>query len=353
MNKILFNSTIDNLIGMKMQSPQRLPQGSERFDVIDRLVDLCRNQNTLNVNILIDDTFHSIDWPVDFSEYETPQRPRPSPQQLFRNGDYLDPESVQLIGKYLHACDFDTLTYYTIGPAEFLQNTQNRNDWFFYIDYFLDSQRSSLADSAAAVSDMIAWTYDRRHQSQFRWVNNANAMLLHVLEELEESQIDTALIIENTRYYYEGLLHENDSAMTLQSYLENRAKSCGMYPEVEYCFSYTRDRIKPAEFGHAFMMKSFASALVALQNDTCSLWKERSEKDKINLMTYCQVPGQFIDFVTRTYGFIFRAFHGIKPQPGERALMQYWNVCNRWICGSLVWHLTTKRYNRGNIVFPR
>jgi hypothetical protein len=330
-----------------------LPQGDERYDIIDRLLEAARGKGTLTTSVLIDDEYHRVDWPIDFSDYQVTRRPRPSPQRLFRSEGYVDPEAIELIGKYLHACDFDTLTYYTIGPGEYLQNTQDRNDWFFYIDYFHDSDRTSPEEADAAVRDMIAWTYDRSHRSRIQWVNNANAMLRQILAELEKDGVDTTAIVENTRYYYEGLFRESDAGMTLQGYLENRRKSCGMYPEVEYCFAYTGRRLQPEERGRAHMMKECAAAIIGLQNDTCSLWKERNEPGHISLRSYCQTPRQFLTLVTSTYQAQLESFHRIKPEPSDVALAEYWDVCNRWICGSLLWHITTRRYNRGNIILPR
>ncbi|MBM3226126.1 MAG: hypothetical protein FJZ47_20350 [Candidatus Tectomicrobia bacterium] len=98
-------------------------------------------------------------------------------------------------------------------------------------------------------------------------------------------------------------------------------------------------------------MKQYTAALIALQNDTYSLRKEQDEPDHLSLRHYYQTtPEQFLSAVVQTYDETLQAFVRMQP-PAQTALRTYWNVCNQWICGSLLWHLTSKRYNPGHSAF--
>lgn len=313
---------------------------SDKFTIIDNLIEKNREKTFINVNTLGEDKFYYVDLMIDFSEYFVTKKGYQIPQKVF---EIIHENLSNDLNSFFEKCDLEVLAYYTCNSLKYLQNYQDYMDFIFYIDYYLDSGKQSDEEARESVYDLINWTKNRKYKSSIRWVNNANSMLKSIWEELESNQINTDAILENTRYYYKSLLKENDKTMFQQEYLENRMNTIGVYPSLAYCFAYTGYQLSAEDFGTSVVMKHLTSAMISLQNDLFSLYKETNEPNHINLRMYYSSVDEFLQAVTTTYENCFKAFISIKPQQ-SCSLLEYWRVCNQWICGSLLWHMTSRRY---------
>jgi hypothetical protein len=322
-----------------------VPQDS-RYARVDALIEKLRHRDRVTFDIQVDGLRHRVEWPLDFSEYRVIASKTPDSLHLSTRGHF--PE-LEVLRSHLSHGDFDLLTYYTCSTssARYLQNSQDRMDWFFALDYFVDGQEMPLEVRQEVVRDLTAWLEDRSHRSRLPWVNSLNAMLRVILEDMERDGLETAHVVQALRGYFEGFLLEFDRTVPLERYLENRARTIGMGPEVESCFAYLGRPLPPQDRGPAERMKELAAHLVALQNDALSLSKEESEEQgHLRLKTYFPDSREYVLFLTGFYQARYADFLAQRPQsPGP--LEDLWKVCYQWICGSLVWHLTSRRYNQG------
>ncbi|MBD2534683.1 hypothetical protein H6G97_36500 [Nostoc flagelliforme FACHB-838] len=314
---------------------------SDKFILIDNLLEKNCEETFINTNILVEDKLYHVDWIIDFSEYSIIKRDYQVPQKILETINENISNDIKI---FFEKCDFEVLAYYTCNSLKYLQNHQDNMDWIFYIDYYLDSGKQSDEEVKQSLYDLIIWTKNRKHKSSITWVNNANLMLKNILEELESNEINTDAILENTRYYYKSLLKENDKTMFQQEYLENRMNTIGVYPTLAYCFAYTGCELSAEDFATSVIMKHLTSIMIGLENDLFSLYKEANEPNYINLRMYYSSVDEFLRAVTTTYENCFKAFISIKPQE-SCSLLEHWRVCNQWICGSLLWHMTSRRYN--------
>jgi hypothetical protein len=328
------------------QTQLRVVARDSRYAHVDALIGKLRGRDRVTFDIQVDGLRHRVEWPLDFSEYHVIASTSPASLHLSTRGHF--PELEVLRSHLLHS-DLDLLTYYTCssGSARHLQNSQDRMDWFFALDYFVDGPEMPLELREEVVRDLTAWLEDRSHRSRLTWVNSLNSMLRVVLEDIERDGLDTSLIVRDTRGYFEGFLLEFDRTVPLERYLENRARTIGMRPEVESCFAYLGRPLPLQERGQAERMKELAAYRVALQNDALSLCKEEGqEQGHLHLKTYFPDSREYVSFLTGFYQARYADFLAQRPRrPGP--LEDLWRVCYQWICGSLVWHLTSRRYNLG------
>lgn len=317
-----------------------------RYQRVDSLIETLKRRDSVAYALQVDGARHRIEWPVDFSAYQVLASTTPVSLGLATRGDFPELERLR---PHLLRGGFDLLTYYTCSTrsVRYLQNSQDRMDWFFALDAFVDGQDLSAEQRTDVVRDLCAWLGDRGHQSQTRWVNTLNAMLRVILEDLEGDGIDTSRLIQDTRGYFEGFLLEFDPTVTLPRYLENRALTIGMRPEVEFCFAYSGLTLSPEERRVGERMKELAAHLVALQNDALSQSKEEAqEQGHLNLKAYFPEPQPYVEALNGLYRTRYDALRSLRPgRPGPLEVL--WNICAQWVCGSLVWHLTTPRYDLG------
>ncbi|WNG62031.1 hypothetical protein F0U59_50510 [Archangium gephyra] len=324
----------------------RIVSQDSRYAHLDALIGKLRERDRVTFDLQVDGLRHRVEWPLDFSEYRVIASTTPASLHLSTRGSF--PELEVLRSHLLHS-DLDLLTYYTCSTssARYLQNSQDRMDWFFALDFFVDGPGMPPELREEVVRDLTTWLENRSHRSRLTWVNSLNAMLRVVLEDIEHDGLDTALIVRDTRRYFEGFLLEFDRTVPLERYLENRARTIGMGPEVESCFAYLGKPLPLQERGPAERMKELAAYLVALQNDTLSLRKEEGqEQGHLHLKTYFPDSREYVSFLNGFYQARYADFLAQRPRsPGP--LEDLWKVCSQWICGSLVWHLTSRRYNLG------
>jgi hypothetical protein len=333
----------------KAEAPQKLlrevPHDS-RYVHLNGLIEQLQMRDRVTFDLQVDGLRHRVDWPLDFSEYQVIASTYPIPMQLRTRGHF--PEFEVLDSHLLHS-DLDLLTYYTCScsSARYLQNSQDRMDWFFALDYFVDRPGMSQELREDVVRDLIAWLADRSHLSRLPWVNTLNAMLRVVLEDIEHDGLDTSSIVRDTRGYFEGFLLEFDRTVSLERYLENRSRTIGMRPEIEFCFAYLGRSLPLQERGPAERIKELSAYLVALHNDTLSQSKEEGQEEgHLHLKSYFPDSRKYVSFLTDFYQARYADFMAQRPRsPGP--LEDLWKTCHQWICGSLVWHLTSRRYNLG------
>ncbi|WP_095981632.1 terpene synthase family protein [Melittangium boletus] len=313
---------------------------------MDELIQKLGSKDKVAFDIQVDGARHRVDWPLDFSEYRVIASTYPVALGLCERGSF--PELEQLRSHLTHS-DLDLLTYFTSSSDSplYLQNSQDRMDWFFALDYFVDGPSVPPELREEVVRDLTGWLDDRSHVSRLPWVNTLNALLRIVLEDIEREGLDTSIIVRDTRGYFEGFLLEFDQKVPLERYLENRCKTIGMRPELEFCFAYLGTPLPAHERDLAERMKRAAADLVALQNDVLSLSKEEAqEQEHLRLKSYFPDSRRYVSFLNRFYEARFTSFLALRPrEPGP--LEAFWEVCSQWISGSLVWHLTSRRYNLG------
>jgi hypothetical protein len=330
----------------KTQPHLRAVRQDPRYAYIDELIQKLGRKDKIVFDIQVDGSRHRVDWPLDFSEYRVIASTYPVALGLSERGHF--PELEQLRPHLLHG-DLDLLTYFTSSTDSplFLQNSQDRMDWFFALDYFVDGSSVPPEQREEVVRDLSAWLDDRHHLSRLPWVNTLNALLRIVLEDLEREGLDTSLLVRDTRGYFEGFLLEFDQKIALERYLENRALTIGMRPELEFCFAYLGRPLAAHERDAAERMKHAAADLVALQNDVLSLCKEEAqEQEHLRLKSFFPVSRKYVSFLNAFYQARFTSFLAMRPS-GPGPLEEFWKVCSQWISGSLVWHLTSRRYNLG------
>jgi hypothetical protein len=317
-----------------------------RYVENELLIARLRGRDTLTFSLLVDGLRHQIEWPIDFSEYRVLDRPHPIPLQIFSR---LGLSGAETLRPHLLRSDLDLLAYYACDTSQYLQNCQDRMDWFFYLDYHVDRPGTPQQEREEAVSDLLAWFDKPNRHSRLRWVNHVTTMLQELVGELKRDGLDTTALLHDARGYMKALIHEYDSTLSLDGYMENRASAIGVKPEVEFCFAYLGQSLPVAERGRAYMMKHLASYLVTLYNDTCSQMKEQDlEQGHVNLKTFLPKSTEYVSFLNETYRDVYSAFRALRPQsPG--VLENYWKVCHQWVCGGLVWHLTSRRYNQGQM----
>ncbi len=305
------------------------------------LTQIAKETEFLRSEIALGDADVRIKWKTDFRGYEVPQRKLPQPQGII---DELNLNVPKELSSHLRKGDFDVLAYQTCDTLDQLQNCQDRMDWFFYIDIFVDeSKTASLASVSAAVKDLKAWLKDEGFVSQIEWVNNANKMLSQLFADAPPLPESRQLVKENIAIYYNSLVNEK-LQLSFSEYLRNRLGTIGAYPEVEFCFAYQNKLLTRTELEAAESMKQLMAWATALQNDATSAAKEREEEDHASLYHYFESPEEFASFVEKAYSRAIDTFMALRPEDPTTALHDYWHCCQQWICGSLVWHLTTKRY---------
>jgi hypothetical protein len=317
-----------------------------RYARVDALVQTLSGRNEAVFDIQVDGTRHRIAWPIDFSNYRVIASTYPVSLDLSKRGRF--PELERLRAHLLQG-DFDLLTYYTCSTVSplYLQNSQDRMDWFFALDYFVDGSSVPPELREAVVRDLSAWLEDRRHVSPLPWVNMICALLRVILEDIERVGLDTSRIVREIRGYYDGFLLEFDKQVPLQRYLDNRGMTIGMRPELEFCFAYLGKPLPEHDRDAAERMKHVAADLVALQNDVLSLRKEEEqEQEHLRLKSYFPVSHEYVSFAKDFYAARFGEFLAMRPRiPGP--LEALWKMCGQWISGSLLWHLTSRRYDLG------
>lgn len=330
----------------KNQPHLRVVRRDPRYAYMDELIQRLGRKDKAVFDIQVDGSRHRVEWPLDFSEYRVIASTYPVSLGLCERGDF--PELERLRPHLLHS-DLDLLTYFTSSTDSplYLQNSQDRMDWFFALDYFVDRPSVPPELREEVVRDLSAWLDDRSHLSRQPWVNTLNALLRIVLEDIEREGLDTTLIVRDTRGYFEGFLLEFDQKVSLERYLENRARTIGMRPELEFCFAYLGRPLSSREQELAERMKHASADLVALQNDVLSLCKEEAQEgEHLRLKSYFPISRKYVSFLNSFYQARFSSFLAMRPQrPGP--LEEFWKVCSQWISGSLVWHLTSRRYNLG------
>ena len=317
---------------------------NDPYERCRRLIAQLRGRTVLSFSLQVDGARHLIEWPVEFSEYRDVTAAPPVPLGCCSRAHL--PE-LELLRRHLEQGDIALLTYFTNSSSRYLQNSEDRMEWFFALDAYVDRPELPPEARPEIVRDLITWLGNRRHRSVFPWVNTLNTLLRALLEELEDDGLDTSGCVRDIRDYYGGLLREFDPGLSLRRYLENRAETIGMRPEFEFCFAYLGKRVPPAARNLVELMKENTAHLVALQNDVLSLSKEeRQEQGHLNLKTYFPDDRNYISFVRQAYQDRFAAFQVLRPtRPGP--LQDAWHICNQWLCGSLVWHLTSRRYDLG------
>ncbi|MGZ3457102.1 MAG: terpene synthase family protein [Archangium sp.] len=343
--KAVLRNTHEHEAARSQPHLRAIPDNS-RYAYIDGLIEQLQSRDRVTFDLQVDGLRHRVEWPLDFSEYRVIASTYPVPMQLSTRGRF--PELEELRSHLLHS-DLDLLTYYTCssGSARYLQNSQDRMDWFFALDSFVDGPALSQEQREQVVRDLCAWLEDRSYRSRLPWVNTLNSMLRVVLEDVERDGLDTSLIVRDIRGYFEGFLLEFDRTVSLERYLENRARTIGMPPEVESCFAYLGRPLPLQERGPAERMKELAAHLVALQNDTLSQRKEEdAEEGHLHLKSYFPDSREYVSFLNGFYQARYTDFMACRPQ-GSGPLADLWKVCHQWICGSLVWHLTSRRYDLG------
>jgi hypothetical protein len=341
--------TFGSVSNPAIEEPPKLLQAvpkPPRYKYIDWLIEQLQWRSSVAFAIQVDGLSHRVEWPLDFSEYHVIASPYPVPLHFCTRGHF--PE-VEVLRSHLLHSDLDLLTYYTCScsSAKYLQNSQDRMDWFFALDFYVDGPATPPALREGVVRDLTAWIDDRSHRSRIPWVNTLNDVLQLLLEDIERDGIDTAEIRRDTRGYFEGFLLEFHRDVPLERYLENRAFTIGMRPEIAFCFAYLGRPLPFEERVPAERMKELAAYIVALQNDTLSQRKEEDqERGHLHLKAYFPDSRKYVSFVDRIYRDKYMALMALRPaRPGP--LQDLWNVCYQWICGSLVWHLTSRRYNQG------
>ena len=330
----------------KAQPHLRAVREDPRYAYMDELIQKLGRKDKVVFDIQVDGSRHRVDWPLDFSEYRVIASTYPVALGLCERGSF--PELEQLRPHLLHG-DLDLLTYFTSSSDSplYLQNSQDRMDWFFALDFFVDGPSVPPELREEVVRDLSDWIDDRSHHSRLPWLNTLNALLRIVLEDIEREGLDTSLIVRDTRGYFEGFLLEFDQKVPLEKYLENRGKTIGMRPELEFCFAYLGTPLPAHERDAAERMKRVSADLVALQNDVLSLCKEEAqEQAHLRLKSYFPVSRKYVSFLNRFYQARFTSFLAMRP-PNPGPLEEFWKVCSQWISGSLVWHLTSRRYNMG------
>lgn len=317
-----------------------------RYVLLDRFIEQLRRMDSVKFAIQVDGRRHQVVWPLDFSEYRIIASQYPIPLHFCTRGHFPEVESIR---SHLLGSDLDLLTYYTgsCDSARYLQNSQDRMDWFFALDYYVDGSATPPELRAKVVRDLIAWTLDRCYRSRIPWVNTLNAVLRLIVEDIEEDGVDTTEILQDTRGYFEGFLLEFHRTLPLARYLENRAFTIGMRPEIAYCFAYLGRPLPIEARSAAERMKELAAYIVALQNDMLSLRKEEGqEQGHLNLKAYFPDSRKYVSFLSQIYQEKYAALMALRPGRAG-PLEDLWKVCYQWICGSLVWHLTSRRYDLG------
>lgn len=331
---------------MSRASPARLVRMDLRYTRLERLIERFRHRSSVAFNLQVGESNHFVEWPTDFSEYRVMASRYPETLHFTGRGDF--PE-VEVLRSHLLKGDFDLLTYYTCScrSDKYLQNSQDRMDWFFALDYFVDGPSTPPELREEVVRDLTVWVDDRSHRSRFPWVNALNSVLGLILEDLERDGIDTAEIRRETRGYYQGFLAEYHESLPLQGYLENRSFTDGMRPEIAFCFAYLGRPLPSEDRDAAETLKELSAYLVAIHNDTVSQRKEElTEQGHLNLKAYFPDSEEYVSFLCGLYREKYSAFRSMRPaSPGP--LADLWWVCNQWICGSIVWHLTSRRYDLG------
>lgn len=326
--------------------PLRAVSEDSRYSQIDWLIEQFHGKSSVTLELLMGQTPHQVKWPLDFSEYRVIAGQRPVSLHFCQRGYF--PE-VEVLRSHLLHSDLDLLTYYTCScsSARYLQNSQDRMDWFFALDYYVDGPATPPELREEVVHHLMAWIADRSHRSRIPWVNTLNSVLQLILDDIERDGIDTAEILRDTSGYYEGFLLEFHQTLPLELYLENRAFTIGMRPEIAFCFSYLGKSLPANSQAPAEKMKELAAYLVAIQNDTLSQHKEeRQEQGHLNLKAYFPDSQEYVSFLSQIYEEKYGAFVALRPSaPGP--LEDLWKVCYQWVCGSLVWHLSSRRYDMG------
>ncbi|WNG15622.1 terpene synthase family protein [Cystobacter fuscus] len=321
-------------------------RGEPRYARIDALIQTLARRDEAVFDIHVDGTRHRIAWPIDFSNYRVIANTYPVSLDLSRRGHF---PALEKLRAHMLQGDFDLLTYYTCSTVSslYLQNSQDRMDWFFALDYFVDGHSVPPELREAVVHDLSAWLEDRRHVSRLPWVNMSCALLRIVLEDIERVGLDTSRIVREIRGYYEGFLLEFDKQVSLPRYLDNRGLTIGMRPELEFCFAYLGRPLPERDRDAAERMKHVAADLVALQNDVLSLRKEEEqEQEHLRLKSYFPVGHEYVSFARDFYAARFGEFLAMRPRaPG--CLEALWKMCGQWISGSLLWHFTSRRYDLG------
>ncbi len=333
-----------------MATPAPISTTNPRYARLDQLIERLRRRNHVAFALSVGGKQHRVEWPIDFSEYHIMASQYPESLHFTRRGRF--PE-VEVLREHLLLGDFDLLTYYTCScrSPKYLQNSQDRMDWFFALDYYVDGPSTPPDLREEVVRDLISWVDDRAHRSRVPWLNSLNAVLGLILEDIEQDGIDTAEIQQDLRDYYQGFLVEFNPSLPLERYLENRSFTDGMRPEVAFCFAYLGQSLLPQERTAADKLKELSAYLIALHNDAVSQRKEElNEQGHLNLKVYFPDSQEYVSFLCKLYQEKYDTFMSLRPEyPG--ALQELWKVCYQWLCGSVVWHLTSRRYDLGQFRF--
>lgn len=319
-----------------------------RYAQLEHFVERLRGRSSLSIGLKVGDRRYPLVWPIDFSDY----RILAGPSQAGAHGGHRERiADIERLCLHLARSDLDLLTYCTAVSSStgYLQDSRTRMEWFFAVDYHVDGPATPPALREEVVRDLTGWIADRSRRSRIPWINGLCAGLQLILEDLEQRGIDTSEIRRELSGYFNAFLLEFDGSLSLERYLENRSFSVGMRPVLAFCFAYLRAPLPPGEAEKAERMKDLTAYLVAFQNDAVSQRREeRQEQGHLNLKAYFPDDPLYVAFLSRIYRDRFEAFMACRPaRPGP--LEDAWRVCYQWICGGLVWHLTTRRYDAGQL----
>jgi hypothetical protein len=362
-----------------MDNHPDLIENFKRNTLYEHMCNDLRTQGALVLNL--HDHFPGLEvrLPIDFCEFAIPKRVAMNSHRIF---ELVDFEGKSEISRYLRAGDFEFLAYYTCRITDRLSDSLKRMDWFFYLDEQLDVVLTGQSDREACVKDLIqslSQPQDTTANSILtlardsrQWIAVANTLLFELLAPIRNESVDgyspspRRRVIESVKDYYQGLLDEEGTG-DLDWYLETRIRSIGVIPEIEFCFSYSDLTLDSVDALQAQIMARAVAIMILVQNDLISAKKENvdlgnsvqvknrssntrqdhgyNKTDKLSLPSYACSADDLRQLVERLYSTQFNLFHNIRPQARETPLYQYWQCCNDWLCGSMVWHLLSPRYH--------
>jgi Terpene synthase family 2, C-terminal metal binding len=350
----------------------------KRNTLYENMCQLLRTQHSVALNLRDHFTGLEINLPINFGDFAIPKRVAMTSHRIF---ELVDSEVTSTLARYLRTGDFEFLAYYTCRNTDRLSDSLKRMDWFFYLDEQLDVVLTGKTERETCVKNLIQ-SLDQFQETPQKsrlhwecepqpWIPIANTLLLELLDPIPSATADgvspspRSRVIDSVRDYYQGLLDEEDSG-NLAWYLETRIRSIGVIPEIEFCFSYSNLTLDSVDALHAQVMARAVAVMILVQNDLVSAKKEKaglghgvhlgsidsmdrpkpsnSQPQKLSLSSYASSVDDLCQLAERLYSSQFNLFHQLRPLDKETSLYSYWQCCNDWLCGSMVWHLLSPRY---------
>ncbi len=320
------------------------------FEKSTELYHQIKNADSVKCEILLPTGKIPIQWKVNFLNYNPPSEMEINPLTIF------DSCKIKLpckIANEILKSDLDVLSHFTTCDSQKSQLSNDRLEWYFYIDWFLDSECiSEQKNLAECVHDLSIFLNNPSHKSKIEWVNNANSLLKYVLQKSNYAKYQIESIIEEITSYYNSLLIEK-SKMNFSKYISNRIGSTGSASELECCFGYKNVALSHSEKMHIALFKNLFGQCQILHNDTLSAGKEFYEQNGARIFDYFSNHDSFSNFVQESYSRLIDTFISLQSQEHEN-LYWYWQSVQNWICGSLIWHLNSGRYsNYVQNILPR